>query len=529
MSTSGSSAHRGTVGEGKASVVGKAAIKQKIGKSKVVQPGSFEPENHFYPRVLNAQVHPMVSSFFSLGNERIIARYCHMHPDVEPQHLRDILNYRPQHFRWAGCDTFNVVSHRGRRQVVVIETNSCPSGQKSMPLLRDTEEEGGYRRLLETTFSDLLKEIHEDSCSVPDGVLAVVYDKNPMEASGYAAVMADLSKEHVYQVEYYLTDPDPPVRWVDDCQVMEIRTAEGEWKPVRAAFRYVTQRPWTRFPVVSKTKVLNPILPCLAGGRNKLVAAKAYDIYNGELEAKGINLRIHTPDTVQVSKAEVPLYVRSFGGQAVIKVPYSNAGQGVYTILSQRELDDFMAENHYYDKFIIQSLVGNSKWSSTQKEGCFYHVGTVPNKRGEIFVADVRMMVASTDHGYTPMAVYARRAHEPLLDKIDDKTFSWGMLGTNLSKMTDDLTWTTESERLLLMDRKDFNSLGIGIDDLIEAYVQTVLSAIAIDKMCKRLVFENDKGEKVFNQELFNSINDDPMLLEELFDTRRKVAAAKAE
>jgi hypothetical protein len=80
-----------------------------------------------------------------------------------------------------------------------------------------------------------------------------------MEASGYASVMADLSKEQVYQVEYYLTDPDPPVRWVDDCQVMEIRTPEGEWKPVRAAFRYVTQRPWTRFPVLSKTKILNPV------------------------------------------------------------------------------------------------------------------------------------------------------------------------------------------------------------------------------------------------------------------------------
>lgn len=197
---------------------------------------------------------------------------------------------------------------------------------------------------------------------------------------------------------------------------------------------------------------------------------------------------------------QVPLWVRSFGGHAVIKVPYSNAGQGVYTILSQRELDAFMAEEHYYDKFIIQSLVGNAKWSSTQKEGCYYHVGTVPNKRGEIFVADVRMMVAATDKGYTPMAVYARRAHEPLMDTINDSTFSWGMLGTNLSKMTDDLTWTTESERLLLMDRKDFNSLGIGIDDLIEAYVQTVLSAIAIDKMCKRLMKESETGEREFSK-----------------------------
>ena len=80
-----------------------------------------------------------------------------------------------------------------------------------------------------------------------------------MEASGYAAAMADIANEHVYLVEYYLTDPDPPVRWVDNAQVMEIRTSDGEWKPVRAAFRYVTQRPWTRLPVVSKTKILNPV------------------------------------------------------------------------------------------------------------------------------------------------------------------------------------------------------------------------------------------------------------------------------
>ena len=29
--------------------------------------------------------------------------------------------------------------------------------------------------------------------SIPGGELAVVYDKNPMEASGYAAALADLS------------------------------------------------------------------------------------------------------------------------------------------------------------------------------------------------------------------------------------------------------------------------------------------------------------------------------------------------
>ena len=32
----------------------------------LVPPGSFEAERHFYPRVLNAQIHPLVRFFLSL-------------------------------------------------------------------------------------------------------------------------------------------------------------------------------------------------------------------------------------------------------------------------------------------------------------------------------------------------------------------------------------------------------------------------------------------------------------------------------
>ncbi|KAF9351524.1 hypothetical protein BGX34_000510 [Mortierella sp. NVP85] len=62
----------------------------------------FEPEKHFYPRVLNAQIHPMVGYFFSLGNERIIARYMHLNPLVNEDVLRKCLEYVPKHFQWAG-------------------------------------------------------------------------------------------------------------------------------------------------------------------------------------------------------------------------------------------------------------------------------------------------------------------------------------------------------------------------------------------------------------------------------------------
>lgn len=49
---------------------------------------------------------------------------------------------------------------------------------------------------------------------------------------------------------------------------------------------------------------------------------------------------------------------------------------------------------------------------------------------------------------------------------------SWDYLGTNLSFKLDDDTWSTETSRLLLMDTRDFNKLGVGTDDLIDAYIQ---------------------------------------------------------
>ncbi len=37
------------------------------------------------------------------------------------------------------------------------------------------------------------------------------------------------------------------------------------------------------------------------------------------------------------------------------------------------------------------------------------------------------------------------------------------------------------------MDSRDFNRLGLGLDDLIEAYLQTVLAVTSIDRMAQGL------------------------------------------
>lgn len=177
-------------------------------------------------------------------------------------------------------------------------------------------------------------------------------------------------------------------------------------------------------PVDCPTVVLNPLIACLAGGRNKIVAAKAYDAYNSELAASG--LAIQTPLTVRdVKWADLAGWVAKLGGFACIKVPYSNAGQGVYTITSPAEFEAFQRAEagSRYRRYIVQSLISNHEWSSSldgragagagaaggggghallsdaprprppllpnPPRSRHYHVGTIPDKRGNIYVADL--------------------------------------------------------------------------------------------------------------------------------------------
>ena len=468
-----------------------------------IEPGHFEQGEHFYQKVLNAQIHPLVRYFFNMTPERIAVRYAHLHPDVSVPAICALLESSPRQFRWGGTDLFAVTTRQGVRKIVVIETNSCPSGQKSMPLLFEEKDQGGYRQLLERSFLPLLRRRN-----LPEGQLAILYDKNPMENTGYAAALAELTQEPVHLIP--AEEGDELHRFSED-KVLQVKSAEGEWVPIRAAFRYVTQRPWNRVPVVTRTAMLNPVLICLAGGRNKMLAAKAYDLYNAQMRETGLAIR--TPETIwDVSLQEVPLWVGRMGNSAVVKVPYSNAGQGVYTITSAEELDAFMALEHRYDRFIVQALIGHTNWSSTSGRQQLNQLGTMPDKRGNIFVTDLRFMVGASPTGFYPLAIYARRARDPLTAERPTGHASWGMLGTNLSVRQEDGSWDTEQQRLMLMDSRDFNRLGLGLDDLIEAYIQTLLAMSAIDQMAQNLLTQ--KGG--FRRRFFSNLNPDEALQREI-------------
>jgi len=507
--------------------------------ARVVQPGDFHPPTHYYPRVLNAQMHPLVASFFRMSPAQIVSRYCHLNPQVDREALHGLLTRQTKHIHWAGADLFYTVTEEGARRMIVVETNSCPSGHKSTPLLSEDQEQGGYQRLIEHSFLPRLK--RREKKSLPQGALAVIYDKNYMEASGYASTLAELTNEPVYLApmphEGHFKESGERAAWFDD-GVLYVRDASGQAQPIRAAMRYVTQRPWTRVPCGTKTLLTNPVIACLAGGRNKLIASKAYELFNGKLSHTGLQIR--TPKTIHdVTLQEVPLWVERFGGYAVVKNPYSNAGQGVWTITSERDLELFHQEQHSYDQFIVQALIGDSGWSSRYAGSRYFHVGTMPNRRGEIFVADVRVMVCSGPEGFKPISIYARRASTPLPAELSPETPSWPILGTNLSVDQGEGGWAAETERLLLMDQRDFNRLGLGPDDLVEGYIQAVLSTLAIDEMATRLSHGTPRAtsgaeassssanvERAARSsvrrrgdlklKLFSSLNQDPALLSEI-------------
>jgi hypothetical protein len=49
----------------------------------LIKPNSFKQEDHWYPKALNATIHPLIQFFMNLSKERVINRYCHLNPLVK--------------------------------------------------------------------------------------------------------------------------------------------------------------------------------------------------------------------------------------------------------------------------------------------------------------------------------------------------------------------------------------------------------------------------------------------------------------
>lgn len=518
-------------------------------KSMIVEPNTFEDNEHFYPNILNMRLHPTVAQFLSLSRKQIALRYCWRKPTVDYEALLNLISTPSKHFKWAGSDLMHVKDFHGNSELTLIETNSCPSGQKSAPPIDMSDTQKTYRMLIERGLWPSLVEKEKNGTAVVGGVLAVIYDKNPMETSAYASALADVSGEKVYFVPYVdssvVKDVEPNVRFVKANDgsgeyILEIKNIDynnsiastddnEEWLPVRAAFRYVTQKPWKRIPIHTKTVIFNPIIACLAGGRNKITAAYAYDKFN-EKHAD-VGLKMSYPMTkINVAYSDLRESVEDMGYKCVIKIPYSNAGQGVFVINSKKDMTKFEAKISELEmdfkncKFLLQALLGHSL-TADDDPAMRVHVGTIPDKKGEKYVFDLRMMVSSGTCGLKPLLVYARKAHTPLPIKLpteddddnDDDEYASGhdYYVTNLSVLEHPGTFSSDVSRLVPAAEHCFDALGIGIDLLIEGYIQTCMAVHAIDELASELLETSTDGFIDVTSNL-SMINNDINLLREI-------------
>lgn len=591
-------------------------------KTVTVEPGQFTAASSFYVKARGSRMHPTVERVLEMRRPELARRYVLHHatdrkevdeirggcnPVNSEATLMTALAHVPTHMVWAGCDlmrarTIPPDTRCGVRRaeptahnegintdrkvkdgvdmprMVVIETNSSPSGHKSTPIVSSAGEQRGYRIYMHDMFRPL---VERHSMSLPAGRLAVLFDKNAMEASAYACAMADEFDEAVLLVESHLDDQDQG--WFFKDGVLFVRPVESadsdEFVAIRAAVRYVTQVPWARIPLCTSTLLVNPIAACVAGGRNKLLAAKAYESLNQELASSGCNAQIITPHTLVDARIEdVPEFVRRLGGKAVVKIPYSNAGQGIFPISTELEISNFERQAQRsvlneeqacsaYKLCIVQQMIqadhatvhlvncptkqhlgstdesmtgtfehlASESMGMTDPKACasevsrgrrdgkiLVHCPTLADKLGHKYVFDLRVMIIhTTNDGYRPVAMYARRASRPV--GSCDMPNTWEELGTNLSVRLPNGRFMTDEARLIELSEDTFELLDLSEDDLIDAVVQTILAAVAIDKMATRL---QPHTNGPMDLELLASFNADSELLREMrYAVARKASA----
>ena len=479
--------------------------------------GSVDSGEFYYPPARSARLHPDVEWLMAASNADIVSEYSASRPWVDGPALLSLLSRPCQEFLLSGTDLFPVRDAvTGEARMMVLECNSCPSGQSSMPCVRSSPptspgQHNGYVRVIQHTFAPLLPALKAQ------GYLAVVFDKNEVEARAYAAAMAHLCQEEVLLVPFHREGLGRDFRWSADeqLQVYVPEAPEPHWLPVRAAFRYVTKQPHNRFPVVSNgrlqkeaTLVVNPIVACLAGGRNKSMGAKAFSSMNRELKAQGVGLDVLTPLTLyDVPWAELRDIVTAMGYRAVVKVPYSNCGQGVFTIVNRAEMETFLSVPHRYERYVVQSVVGSAEWPiDPVLPSSWSHRCAVV--KGRPYVFDVRSLVISTPQGFKPLAMAVRRAGTPLEGALDLIKDSFPMLATNLTEVAGKLTLqvhctaNADISRLHLMDEDYQRVLGLTRSDLLDTYVQSCLATLAIDRLATRSLQAMDGEGKAEQQPL---------------------------
>jgi hypothetical protein len=101
--------------------------------------------------------------------------------------------------------------------------------------------------------------------------------------------------------------------------------------------------------------------------------------------------------------------------------------------------------------------------------------------------------------------MFSRRARADLINNFEDIKDFRSMLSTNVGGAIDNYG------QVIVLDDNGINRLGVDLVELIECFIQTVLAAIAVDKMACKLM---ETGK--FDHKLFLELDADCKLCDEL-------------
>lgn len=139
------------------------------------------------------------------------------------------------------------------------------------------------------------------------------------------------------------------------------------------------------------------------------------------------------------------------------------------------------------------------------------------NLNNQLYASTVRIIACSDPSGFKMTAIRAARAARPFTSIRSEEN---KLLTDSIETLDEDayitnLGTTGRSEsRAIIIDDAAMDALAIGIDDVVDGFMQTVFSIHAIEDMCKR--FTTKDGE--LNLELLKELNPDPQLLAELIE-----------
>lgn len=465
----------------------------------------------------NVAIHPTVQILFGMSNDMILERYKAHNPDVDLEALKKYFSYESKHLQWGATDVFpsiklfETVDLNGERIKVVqklayvIENNTVPGVQHSIPIDdTDPERPSGFFPIMKNMFLYHIRDIDKS-----EGVLAIFVDM-ASEQSGieYAEALAMISGEPVYLVKFKL-GVESMVEIIDGRAYIKNNPTNI---PIRAIFRYMTDEELPHIFINLKTRIINTYEASLAGGGNKNVAAIAYREFNEELKTRKIGVQIRTPKTFpNVPLDKIQEVYQMLGGCIVIKEPSFHSGKGIYPIICQTALDKFLQTDHESKTFLVQELIGHPDWNSNSDK--LYHRGTVPDRWGRSYIYDMRFLCINTQYGYRPIALFARRASKPLTTK-DDSSNLWDIIGTNMGSINSEGKLVLDQSRAMYSSMYEFDNYGLNLDDLIDVYVQSILTMLAIDQMALKLT-RNGK----FDKEMYKMmVNPNDLLLSKIED-----------